>query len=48
MEAKICLVTLLKNFEFSVNDKTKVPLEIGLGFITTVKGGVWLNSKKIT
>ncbi|XP_022900137.2 probable cytochrome P450 6a13 [Onthophagus taurus] len=47
METKICLVTLLKNFDFSVNEKTKTPLEIGLGFITTVKGGVWLDAKKV-
>ncbi|GJQ73206.1 Cyp6a9 [Trypoxylus dichotomus] len=45
MQVKIGLAMLLKEFEFSVNPRTKVPLEIDLGFVMTVKGGIWLDSR---
>ncbi|KAI4456040.1 cytochrome p450 [Holotrichia oblita] len=47
MQVKICLITLLKNFEFSLNSQTKMPPELDFGFITTAKGGVWLNCQKL-
>ncbi|KRT83649.1 cytochrome P450, partial [Oryctes borbonicus] len=43
MQMKMCLAVLMKDFEFSVNSRTKVPLELGFGFIISVKGGIWLN-----
>ncbi|KRT83650.1 cytochrome P450 [Oryctes borbonicus] len=48
MQVKICLISLLKGFEFSVNSKTKLPLEFDFGFVTNVKGGIWLNCQKIS
>ncbi|KAI4456041.1 cytochrome p450 [Holotrichia oblita] len=49
MKMKICVATLLKDFEFRLNPKTKVPLAfVGYGFVVTVKGGIWLNVKKLS
>ncbi|GJQ73210.1 Cyp6a9 [Trypoxylus dichotomus] len=48
MQVKMCLITLLRDFEFGVNARTKSPLELDFGFITNVKGGVWLNCQKIS
>ncbi|KAI4456043.1 cytochrome p450 [Holotrichia oblita] len=46
MQVKIGLAMLLKEFEFSVDPRTILPLEIDLGFVMTVKGGIWLSSKR--
>ncbi|GJQ73209.1 Cyp6a9 [Trypoxylus dichotomus] len=48
MQMKMCLAALLKDFEFSVSSKTKVPLELGFGFIISVKGGIWLSANKVS
>lgn len=46
MQARIGLVTLLSNYEFSICSKSKVPLEIEKkNFILTPSGGMWLNVK---
>lgn len=46
MQAKIGLVTLLSNYEFSICSKSKVPIEIEKkNFILTPAGGMWLNVK---
>lgn len=48
MQARIGLVTLLGNYEFSICSKTKVPLEIEKkNFILTPSGGMWLNVKPL-
>ncbi|XP_063229262.1 probable cytochrome P450 6a13 [Bacillus rossius redtenbacheri] len=48
MQVKVCLIALLKHFEFSVCDKTSVPLRFSfkIPFIDTPKE-VWLRVKKI-
>ncbi|KAI4456042.1 cytochrome p450 [Holotrichia oblita] len=48
MQMKMCLAVLLKDYEFRMNSKTKVPLELDFGFVIAVKGGIWLNVKKIS
>ncbi len=46
MQAKIGLVTLLSNYEFSICSKSTVPLEIDKKkFILSPSGGMWLNVK---
>lgn len=48
MQARIGLVTLLNNFEFSLNKKTIHPIQyVPRSFILTPKGGVYLNLKKV-
>nr|UXX33470.1 cytochrome P450 6a13-like protein [Holotrichia oblita] len=47
MQAKTCLIRLLKDFEFSLNSRTKVPLELTFGFVTNLKESVWLNSRRV-
>lgn len=46
MQARIGLVTLLSNYEFSICSKSKVPIEIEKkSFILSPSGGMWLNVK---
>lgn len=48
MQSKVALATLLKDYKFTVNPKTKEPLEISptfLGF--TSKQPIWLDIEKI-
>lgn len=48
MQARVGLVTLLSNYEFSPCSKSKIPLEIDKKkFILTPEGGMWLNVKQI-
>lgn len=48
MQTKVALTVLLKQFLFTLNSKTKVPVTMDDGsFILAVKGDVWLNLKKI-
>ena len=48
MQARIGLLTLLKNYEFSFCEKSTVPLEINkTSFILTAEGGVYLNFKSV-
>ncbi|XP_069676418.1 probable cytochrome P450 6a14 [Periplaneta americana] len=43
LQTKVGLAVLLSNFEFSVSEKTKQPLELDpKSFITSAKGGIWL------
>jgi cytochrome P450 family 6 len=43
LQTKIGLTVLLSNFEFSVCEMTKQPLELDpKSFITSAKGGIWL------
>jgi len=49
MQTKVALTVLLKNYNFSLNPKTKVPLVLDpKSFILSVKGGIWLTTEKIT
>lgn len=47
MQTKIGLVTLLRNFEFSICDKTTPITFIPNSFILSPKGGVYLKVKSI-
>lgn len=48
MESKIALATVLRNFRVKLNPKTQVPAEIDpMSFVTTFKGGVWLDIEKL-
>lgn len=48
MQSKVGLAVLLKNFEFSVNAKTRNPLKLNpKSFITHAEGEIWLNARKI-
>ncbi|KAF5281175.1 hypothetical protein FQR65_LT14843 [Abscondita terminalis] len=48
MQVKLAVASLLLNYEFSLNPKTKVPLVIEPRALqTSVKGGIWLDLKKI-
>lgn len=48
MTTKVGLVSILENYDISLNEKTHVPLEFNEsgGFILSVKGDVWTNVKK--
>lgn len=48
MQARIGLVTLLSNYEFSICDQSTIPLKIAKKeFVLTAEGGVYLNIRKI-
>lgn len=48
LSTKVGLINILKDFEVLPCDKTKIPLEIDpRGFLTTIKGGIYLNMRKI-
>jgi cytochrome P450 family 6 len=47
LQTKVGLTVLLSNFEFSVCEKTKQPLELNpKSFITSAKGGIWLKIRQ--
>jgi len=48
LQSKAGLVALLRNFKFTLNEKTQQPIrmEPTVG-IPTVKGDVWVNATKI-
>lgn len=49
MQARVGLVTLLSNYEFSICDQSTIPLNIAKNtFILTAEGGVYLNIKKVS
>lgn len=48
MQTKMGLTVLLKNYKFTLNEKTKVPLKMDpFAIVYTAEGDVWLNVKKI-
>ncbi|CAH1104625.1 unnamed protein product [Psylliodes chrysocephalus] len=48
MQSKVGLVSILKNFKVSLNNKTKEPLKfLAASMIPQVEGGIWLNLEKI-
>ncbi|KAK5638736.1 hypothetical protein RI129_013031 [Pyrocoelia pectoralis] len=49
MQTKIGLLLMLKNFKFSLSDKTQTPIQLNpICFVLSVKGGIWLNAEKIS
>ncbi|KAF2887325.1 hypothetical protein ILUMI_18848 [Ignelater luminosus] len=48
MQVKVGLTILLKNYMFTLNDKTKTPIKMSpASFILTVLGDIWLDAKRI-
>ncbi|KAF5303248.1 hypothetical protein FQA39_LY09987 [Lamprigera yunnana] len=48
MQTKVALARLLKNYKFSLDPKTEVPLKMDAGsFILAAKTGIWLTAQKI-
>nr|QLL22070.1 cytochrome P450 [Tribolium confusum] len=48
MQSKVGLVSLLKNFKFTINQKTQEPLEMKVNsLVLATKGEIWLNAHKI-
>lgn len=47
MQAKVGLTTLLKDYKFTVNPRTKEPLTMDVNaMFFTAEGGIWLNIEK--
>ncbi|KAF2897404.1 hypothetical protein ILUMI_08768 [Ignelater luminosus] len=48
MQTKVGLVTLLRNFKFTLHPKTELPLFLDpKSFILAVEGGVWLKAERV-
>ncbi|XP_025831660.1 probable cytochrome P450 6a14 [Agrilus planipennis] len=48
LQAKVGVAALLKDYRFTLNSRTNVPLEFkGRQIVLTVKGGVWIEAQKI-
>lgn len=48
MQTKVGLASLLRNFKFSVNEKTQEPLKMKPNtLVLSTKGEIWLNAEKI-
>ncbi|KAF7281450.1 hypothetical protein GWI33_004775 [Rhynchophorus ferrugineus] len=48
MQTKIGLISLLKNFKFTVNEKTRTPIQMEkVSFVLSVEGDVWLNASRV-
>lgn len=49
MQAKVGLVTLLRNYSFTLNEKTSLPIKYDVKTLnfSSVDGGVWINVKKV-
>ncbi|KAF2902944.1 hypothetical protein ILUMI_03244 [Ignelater luminosus] len=49
MQAKVGLAVLLQNYAFTLNNKTKTPLEMNPnGLVMSVLGDIWLDVKKVS
>ncbi|KAI2473943.1 hypothetical protein C4B38_000038 [Diabrotica virgifera virgifera] len=48
LQSKVGLCFVLKNYKITLNEKTKLPIKYDLGFVSSVKGGVWLNLEPIS
>ena len=47
IQAKVVLMTLLKSYNFTVNEKTKEPLKFSKNSVSVqAEGGIWLDVKK--
>lgn len=48
MQSKVGLVTLLKDYHFTLNNKTVTPLKMEThNIVMSTEGGIWLNATKI-
>ncbi|KAF2894457.1 hypothetical protein ILUMI_11719 [Ignelater luminosus] len=49
MQTKVGLTVLLRNYKYSLNGKTKIPLKVDpFSFIMAIEGDIWLNAEKIS
>jgi cytochrome P450 family 6 len=49
MQTKVGLTTLLRNFKFTVNEKTKEPLKMNpASLVLSAQGEIWLDAHKIS
>ncbi|CAG9827990.1 unnamed protein product [Diabrotica balteata] len=48
IQSKVGLCFVLKNYKVTLNEKTKLPIKYDMGFISSAKGGVWLNLEPIS
>ncbi|KAF5287520.1 hypothetical protein FQA39_LY04148 [Lamprigera yunnana] len=49
MQAKVALTVLVKNYKFTLNEKTTLPLKINpMSFVISAKDGIWLNEYDCT
>lgn len=49
LQAKVGILTILKSFKVTLNNKTKTPIKyLTKNIVTTVDGDVWLNLSPIT
>lgn len=48
LQAKVGLLSIIRRFNVTLNEKTHTPIKYATkAFITSVQGGVWLNVKQI-
>nr|UYA98611.1 cytochrome P450 CYP6MS5 [Sitophilus zeamais] len=48
LQSKVALVSLLRNFRFTLSDKTQTPIKFEkVSFILAVEGDVWLNASEL-
>lgn len=48
MQTKVGLTVMIKNYKFTLNPKTKVPLVMDTrSFIPTTLGGMWMDYEKV-
>ncbi|XP_074025903.1 probable cytochrome P450 6a23 isoform X2 [Leptinotarsa decemlineata] len=48
LQSKVGIIAIIKNFEVTLNEKTKTPIRYAkTGIIPRIEGGVWLNVTKI-
>ncbi|XP_050514503.1 cytochrome P450 6a2-like [Diabrotica virgifera virgifera] len=47
VQSKCGLITILKDYRVTLNEKTQTPIKLTPSFITGVQGGLWLNFEKL-
>lgn len=48
MQTKVGIAKLIRNFEFTINRKTVVPVEFNkTEFLLVADGGIWLEAKQL-
>ncbi|KAF2894456.1 hypothetical protein ILUMI_11718 [Ignelater luminosus] len=49
MQTKVGLAVLLRNYKFSLNNKTKTPLKLDpFSFFMSIEGDIWLNAEQVS
>lgn len=47
IQTKVGIAAILKDFEVTLNEKNLKPIQMNSGLLPAVKGGLWLDFKKI-